>query len=138
MVTGAILQPVIGLMLDHRWAGMTKGGQRVYDTSDYQFALLLLPAFVLGALLVSFLVKETHAVPPEEPPTPDEAGAYVLVVLPGSAAERHGVRSHQRFPAGQGLEEIEAAILGDDAPAGGAPAVALPAPDAPRGEPGHG
>ena len=57
--TGALFQPVIGLLLDARWDGMLSDGARVYSEAAYREALSVLPVFLalgLGACL--FLLRD--------------------------------------------------------------------------------
>lgn len=50
MASGAILQLLIGFILDITWRGEVVEGVRVYATQDYQIALLPLPLVVLCGL----------------------------------------------------------------------------------------
>ena len=67
VLSGAVSQPLIGLMLDLSWAGETVNGARVYDLSAYENAFLLLPGAYAAGLLIWFALKETHARPFSEP-----------------------------------------------------------------------
>lgn len=60
---GAILQPIIGLLLDWQWDGRIIDGARVYalEAYDTAFACLMLWA-VLGVVSLAFL-RETHCRP---------------------------------------------------------------------------
>jgi len=62
ILVGAILQPVVGKLVDHM------AGVRAYNVehillSDFQFGLKLLPACSLIALVLAFMVKETYCNP---------------------------------------------------------------------------
>lgn len=57
---GAIIQPLVGLILDMRWQGGLVEGVRVYTPGAYAVALSALVFVATIALLASFLVKETH------------------------------------------------------------------------------
>ena len=57
---GAILPPVVGLILDLLWTGTMQDGGRVYLLSDYQHALLILPLEMLAAGVLLYFIKETH------------------------------------------------------------------------------
>ncbi len=54
----AIVQPVVGFLLDHRWSGGLLNGIREYSTREYQVALSCLPVTLVLAFLILFLVKE--------------------------------------------------------------------------------
>lgn len=61
VLSGAITQPIIGLILHSVWNGATQHGTPVYSVGDYRIALLMLPVFYLIAALSCILfVKETH------------------------------------------------------------------------------
>ena len=57
---GAIFEPLIGYALDHEWTHTLHNGTRVFSTHAYQFALSILPAGLVIALLCQFGIKETH------------------------------------------------------------------------------
>lgn len=67
VLSGAVSQPLIGLLLDLSWTGETVNGARVYAVAAYQEAFLLLPACYLAGLLVWLALRETHARPFSEP-----------------------------------------------------------------------
>jgi MFS family permease len=57
--SGAILQPILGWMLDARWDGALRDNARIYSVEAYAEVLPILPATCfLGTALV-FLVKES-------------------------------------------------------------------------------
>jgi nitrate/nitrite transporter NarK len=61
MTGGMIMQPVVGLVLDHYWTGaLTPGGARLYGLEAYQVAFSLV--FLWGALALACLAftRETH------------------------------------------------------------------------------
>lgn len=61
MLGGMIFQPLVGKMLDLHWGGLIHNGIRVYTSTDYRFALTIIPVmFIVGAILSLFL-HETHA-----------------------------------------------------------------------------
>ncbi len=60
MLTGAILQPLIGLILDLTWHGTLKGGVREYTVSSFQIGLVLLPIGLLIAIICLPFIKETY------------------------------------------------------------------------------
>jgi len=57
---GALLQPLIGWLLDRSWDGTLADGARVYATEDYRMALLVIPALALVAIALLPAVRETH------------------------------------------------------------------------------
>jgi MFS family permease len=61
MVTGAgaLLQPLVGFLLDLAWTGEMALGARVYQTGAYRLALASLIACGLAGLLCLFPVRET-------------------------------------------------------------------------------
>lgn len=58
--SGAVMQPLVGWLLDINWQGEIIGGARVYGAQAYETALLaILAANVLG-LIGCFLLRETY------------------------------------------------------------------------------
>jgi len=60
---GAILQPLVGMLLDMFWSGMTNRGAHVYSTYEYQLALSAIPMVILISLGLCFFIKETYCQP---------------------------------------------------------------------------
>jgi len=60
MVGIALVQPLIGYILDQMWAGEMKGTVRLYPLEAYHTALSILPLGMLVALLILPKVKETY------------------------------------------------------------------------------
>lgn len=60
MASGAIFQPLIGLLLDLFWDGTVLDGARVYDTQAYSWAFLSLPIAGIGAFVAASMVRETR------------------------------------------------------------------------------
>jgi MFS family permease len=61
IMTGALVfQPLIGELLDISWFGQMQNGLRVYSTTDYQYALLILPISILVGVFLSFVLRETY------------------------------------------------------------------------------
>jgi len=59
--SGALLQPLLGWILDTRWDGLMVGGARSYSPDTYQIALLVVPAIgVIGLGLLAF-IRDTGA-----------------------------------------------------------------------------
>ena len=58
---GFIFQPLVGFLLRTFWDGTVVNNVHVYQVSDYQIALSIVPiCFALGIILSIFGVKETH------------------------------------------------------------------------------
>lgn len=60
VLIGALFQPMIGLFLDLGWHGQLSHGVRVYSTSSFHYAMLVLPICLLLSVFVLFFVKETY------------------------------------------------------------------------------
>ena len=58
--SGAVMQPLIGWLLDLNWGGELVDGARVYDTASYTFALSSLLVVNLAAFFGVLLLRETH------------------------------------------------------------------------------
>jgi nitrate reductase gamma subunit len=54
----AIVQPLVGFLLDLNWSGALHDGIRVYSTRDYQMALSCLPITLILGFFCLFFVKE--------------------------------------------------------------------------------
>lgn len=65
MITGAILQPVVGWLLDLRYLDQKIPGTKHLTGADFHFALMVVPASVLLAIVFGFLIRETHGKPPQ-------------------------------------------------------------------------
>jgi len=57
---GALLLPLIGVLLDANWDGTLIEGVRVFSASAYETAFVLLPASSGLALLASIILRESH------------------------------------------------------------------------------
>jgi predicted MFS family arabinose efflux permease len=57
-LTGALLQPLFGWLLDRQWAGATLAGARLYPTDAFGRAALLFVALQVAALLVAARLEE--------------------------------------------------------------------------------
>lgn len=67
VASGALFQPLIGLLLDWRWEGQEANGVRFYSLAAFQFALSSLVVVLALALAISLLVREGkagHSPPP--------------------------------------------------------------------------
>ncbi len=56
----AILQPLVGGIMDYGWDGRLVDGVRLYSTANYQYGFAAMSAFVLMAFVVATLVRETY------------------------------------------------------------------------------
>lgn len=59
VASGALLQPMIGWVLDRRWDGQLNLGARVYDEVAFQQAFLVLVMAAILSVLCAWFVKET-------------------------------------------------------------------------------
>ena len=57
---GAVMQPLIGWLLDLGWNGALQDGARVYSEANYSSAFFSLLVVNLAALIASLLLRETH------------------------------------------------------------------------------
>lgn len=55
---GAVLQPLVGVVLDARWDGAMLDGARIYAVGDYQSGLAILPICCAVSLAAATLMKE--------------------------------------------------------------------------------
>ena len=66
MVSGSLLTPLVGIILDRLWNGLIVNGEHIYTAGDFTLALTMLPiACIIGAVLSAFL-RETYGKPLEE------------------------------------------------------------------------
>jgi MFS family permease len=59
MLGGALLQPLVGAILDMRWQGEIVDKLRVYSPADYQMAMIAIPIGALVAAVLVYRLKET-------------------------------------------------------------------------------
>ena len=57
---GALLQPIIGMVLDALWTGDMHNGVPLYSTHDYQTALMCLPVAIVLSILFLPFIRETY------------------------------------------------------------------------------
>lgn len=62
MMGGNFFQPMVGKLLDMKWGGVVLDGLRVYSPEAYQFALAILPIGITLSIIITFFVRETHAI----------------------------------------------------------------------------
>ena len=58
--SGALMQPLIGWLLDHNWDGALLDGARIYSSDAYRFALTSLLLVNAIALVGALLLRETR------------------------------------------------------------------------------
>ena len=58
--SGAVMQPVIGALLDFNWSGQLQNGARIYSAEAYAFAFQSLVAILVIAFLCVLFIKESH------------------------------------------------------------------------------
>ncbi len=61
VASGAILQPLVGVILDWVWNGTMFNGSRIYASQDYRFAFILILTWAFAGFLMTLLLRETHA-----------------------------------------------------------------------------
>ena len=57
---GAVMQPLIGWLLDSSWDGTMQAGARIYAASNYSAAFFSLLVVNFAALIGSLMLRETH------------------------------------------------------------------------------
>jgi MFS family permease len=63
VAAGAVLQPVVGWLLDLRWDGTMEAGARIYQAADYRFALVSLVVWSAMGFVLTFGLRETRCRP---------------------------------------------------------------------------
>jgi len=58
-IFGAISEPLVGKFLDRGWSGQIVQGLHYFTVDNYHHAFLLLPAYLLIALVIVFFIKES-------------------------------------------------------------------------------
>jgi MFS family permease len=58
--SGALFQPLIGVVLDAMWDGTIIDGARIYSLSAYRTALIVLPVVAVIGMTAAFLHRETY------------------------------------------------------------------------------
>lgn len=59
VIIGALMIPVVGLILDHFWDGALQNGVHYFSPSIYKMAFLALPIVFIAAFIITFFQKET-------------------------------------------------------------------------------
>ncbi|OAI47532.1 hypothetical protein AYO45_05740 [Gammaproteobacteria bacterium SCGC AG-212-F23] len=60
MFSGVICQPLFGWLLERHWDHQVIDGVSVYSTQNFNAALLMMPVSFVIALVIAFLIRETH------------------------------------------------------------------------------
>jgi MFS family permease len=68
VASGALLQPLIGAVLDASWGGKMVGGARIYEAADYRLAFVSLAAWAAMGLVASLFLRETRCRPAQHRP----------------------------------------------------------------------
>jgi MFS family permease len=63
MMGGAVMQPMIGILLDRQWDGTLEAGRPIYDPEAYRLAFLSLPLLLAVAALAAALGRDRPASP---------------------------------------------------------------------------
>ncbi len=58
MISGMFMQTGVGKLLDVSWSGHLQNGLRIYTSSDYQHAMIVVPASLLISAVIALLVKD--------------------------------------------------------------------------------
>ena len=56
----ALTEPLVGILLDLGWDGAVEKGIHQFSVHGYQVALLLLPVYLVIALILLIFIKETN------------------------------------------------------------------------------
>jgi MFS family permease len=59
----ALSEPLVGALLDFTWTGDIVNGIHHFSTPGYHLALLILPVYLMAALMTLYFIKETHCQP---------------------------------------------------------------------------
>ncbi len=63
IASGAVFQPLIGLLLDLGWEGAIEARARIYSAAAYDVALGVLPASFAISVLLALMIRETWCRP---------------------------------------------------------------------------
>ena len=56
----AVMQPLVGWLMDRVWEGTMVNGVRLYSLSDFRFGLSVVMALAFFGLIAAFFVRETR------------------------------------------------------------------------------
>jgi len=65
VASGAVMQPLLGWMLDKNWTGQLVEGARVYSAEAYSATFTILVFGIALSLVCGLLVRETYCRPVE-------------------------------------------------------------------------
>lgn len=60
MLSGAIVQPLFGWLMELNWDHTIVDGVRIYTAQNFMMAMLILPISCVAALFIAMLIKETY------------------------------------------------------------------------------
>ena len=60
--SGAILQPLVGALLDYRWTGEMRNGVRSFNVVDFQESMLILPIVCLISFASAYYIREAQSI----------------------------------------------------------------------------
>ncbi len=60
MAGGAIIQPLVGYLVEYKWDGLIEAGMPIFSYENYNFAFWSMPIAIIVATGLVFLIKETH------------------------------------------------------------------------------
>ncbi len=63
MAGGAVLQPLLGYLLDRGWDGTIANGVHVFSAQDFEHALAFLPISLIAVAVLSLVMRETYGTP---------------------------------------------------------------------------
>lgn len=66
MVSGSLLTPLVGIILDQVWNGIIINNEHVYTAANFTVALTMLPIACIGAAFLAAFLRETYGKPLEE------------------------------------------------------------------------
>lgn len=67
VVSFSFFQVIVAKILDYTWDGVVVDSLKVYNAESFQIAMLVLPAAVFLAFILSFFLKETYCRPIDSP-----------------------------------------------------------------------
>ena len=60
IVAGAVLQPLVGWLLDLQWDGTAEDGVRIFAAGSYLLAFLPFPIVTAVTFVSTFFIRETY------------------------------------------------------------------------------
>lgn len=65
MIGGMVFQPVVGYLLDLHWDGAMVGGAPIYSSSNFTYALSVIPLSLVISVILTCFVRETFCKVPD-------------------------------------------------------------------------